>query len=237
MKKPSDLDLLQEDINNIFNDQQESEINVLPLVDVFNSINYNPKDIRAKELLANKFNEIRINNFLEELPKNLPLVEEMTQELKKRVETSELDLKITTGDDYEGLFPELDKDMINYIHAKLFDPEYDKNKPQKMLDQIIYRSDLILEAREVLGSTMYNGLKIFVENNINPTILAILQDKYNKGEKRSKLERLIADVASFNMGGPPKIQTTLDGKSILPPKSQRVISQEHKGSSHHTQHF
>jgi len=93
-------------------------------------------------------------------------------------------------------------DRINYIHAKLFDPNYDLNKPKDPIDQIKYRSDLILEVREILKSTKYRGLEIIVDEMVNWEVLAVLQDKFNKGEKWTKLERIIADIASFYMGGP-----------------------------------
>jgi len=112
-------------------------------------------------------------------------------------------VNIPRVDNFEGLFPEYDKDRINYIHSKLFDPNYDQNKPHKVLDQIIYRSDLILEARAILKSTKYNGLEIIVGENMNPAVIAILQDRFNKGEEWSKLERIIADVASFYLSGNP----------------------------------
>ncbi|MBY9010436.1 MAG: hypothetical protein KGD74_11275, partial [Candidatus Lokiarchaeota archaeon] len=104
------------------------------------------------------------------------------------------------GDDYEGLLSDLGKDMINFIYSKLFDPDFDQNKPEGMLDQIIYRTDLIQEARQFLKSTTYNGLEILIDETINSEVLTFLQDKFNKGEKWTKLEKIIADVASFYMG-------------------------------------
>lgn len=120
---------------------------------------------------------------------------------EKRLRESDLEFEITVGDDYEGLFAEFNKIRINYIHNKLFDPNYDQNKPTNVLGQIRYHSNLIWEAREFLKTTKYNGLEIFVDENVNWEVLAILQEKHNSGEKWTKLERIIADVACFSMGG------------------------------------
>jgi len=118
---------------------------------------------------------------------------------------------LNIGDDFEGLFPELDKDMVNYIHSKLFDPDYDQNKPEGVMDQIIYRSDLVLEAREFLKTTTYKGFWILKDGIINPLVLEVLQDKFSKGEEWSKLERIIADVASFYMGSMHNGESMPDG--------------------------
>ena len=42
---------------------------------------------------------------------------------------------------------------------------------------------------------MYDDLEIIVNELINPDVLQILGAKFNAGEKLSKLERIIADVA------------------------------------------
>jgi len=51
------------------------------------------------------------------------------------------------------------------------------------------------------------GLKIIVDNEINYEVFIILQKKYNNGEKFDKLERIIADVAVYQMG-----KYKIDGK-------------------------
>ena len=66
--------------------------------------------------------------------------------------------------------------------------------------QIVYRIGLILEAGEFLKSITYNGLEILIDEVINPEVLAFIQDKFNKGEECSKLERIIADVGCYLMG-------------------------------------
>jgi len=160
-------------------------------------------------------------------------------------DSKDVRLSKSIGDDFEGLFPELDKDMINYIHSKLFDPNYDQNKPRKVLDQIIYRSDLILEARAILKSTKYNGLEIIVGENMNPAVIALLQDKFNKGEEWSKLERIIVDVASFYLSGGSNIATfripQIKQKDLnlapIYPSSKRVVSQNYQVNSKNTQQF
>lgn len=132
---------------------------------------------------------------------------------QENVDSVKVDIKF--GDKEEALFPEFDRDRINYIHAKLFDPNYDQNKPKKALDQIRYRSDLILEAREILKTTKYKGLEIIVDERVNWQVLAFLQDKFNKGEKWTPLEEIIADVAKFYLsGGPVDFSSDPDYKRV-----------------------
>ncbi|MBA7592613.1 hypothetical protein ES708_34802 [subsurface metagenome] len=119
-----------------------------------------------------------------------------------QLKESDVKLDKIIGDGKEGLFPEHDPGTINFIHSKLFDPEYDQSKPKDVLGQINYRCSLISEARQILKSTKYYGLDILIDEVINPYVLSILQDKFNKGEDFTKLESIIADVASFYMGGP-----------------------------------
>lgn len=79
------------------------------------------------------------------------------------------------------------------------------------MDQIVYRSDLVLEAREFLKTTTYKGFWILKDGIINPKIYEALQNKFNKGEELSKLERIIADVASFYMGSVQNGESMPDG--------------------------
>ena len=206
-KKPAELDSVMSDINNEFKDEQETGILSPPSTTQVRTINPNPKDIMISKIL-NKFrnlisstwsNEIEVKKIDDSL-----VVEDIDKIVDENFHLKESDVKLDKiiGDGFEGLFPEHDKDTINYIHSKLFDPEYDQNKPKDVLGQINYRCSLISEARQILKSTKYYGLDIFIDEIINPYVLAILQDKFNKGEKFSKLERVIADVASFYMGGP-----------------------------------
>ena len=65
----------------------------------------------------------------------------------------------------------------------MFDPDYDAKKGETALEQIQYRYELIIGARELLRSTRYYGLEILIDEQINPQILAILQDKYERGER------------------------------------------------------
>ncbi|GAH81507.1 unnamed protein product, partial [marine sediment metagenome] len=116
--------------------------------------------------------------------------------------------KINFGDPEEGLFPEHDKDTINDIYSRFFDPEYDQDIPKGKRDKLIYRSDLALEARNFLKTTTYLGLDIILEGGINYKVLAILNNKFENGEEFSKLERIIADVGCYYMGGLPPIEDT-----------------------------
>jgi len=207
-KKPAELDSVAPDIDNEFKDLQESDRKSAPLIQVLSNINPNPKNARISNIL-NKFRSLISstwsNKFEAEKIEDSLVVEDIDKIVDKSVQSKEPDVKldkINNGDDFEGLFPEHDKDAINYIHSKLFDPEYDQNKPKDVLGQINYRCSLISEARQVLKSTKYYGLDILIDEIINPYVLAILQDKFNKGEEFSKLEKIIADVASFYMGGP-----------------------------------
>jgi sulfur carrier protein ThiS len=105
------------------------------------------------------------------------------------------------GDEKKGLFEHLGLAAISDIHAMTFDPESNQKRREKLLDKIVYPVDLILEAKEVLKTAKYEGFDIIVDDNINPIVFALLQDKFSKGIEWSRLERIIADVASFYMGG------------------------------------
>ena len=196
--KPSELDSVN------LNLSEDGKV-TSPLVKILSYINSDPRNFQSRQELANKFEEFRVIYFFEEAQLDT------VQTVDKRPETSDLSIVIAIGDPYEGLFPEFNKDMINYIHSKLFDPEYDQNKPEGVMDQIIYRSERVLEAREFLKSTTYQGLWILKDGIINPKIYEILGDKFNKGEEFSKLERIISDIMSFYMGSMHNGESMPDG--------------------------
>ncbi len=100
----------------------------------------------------------------------------------------------------EGLIPELGMNEIREILSKFFDPNYDLEGLQKMLKKIPYNPDAILEACKMLESTKYNDLEVFVYGKVNWEILAILRDKFNRGEMFSEREMIIAQVAVFQQG-------------------------------------
>jgi len=204
-KKPAGLNSVAPNINSEYKDLQESDKKSAPLIQVLSNINPNPKNIIISKIL-NKFkslissawsNEIEVRKTEDSLvAENIDKIVDESSQSKE----SDVILDKIIGDDFEGLFPEHDPSTINYIYSKLFDPEYDQKKPKDVLGQINYRCSLISEARQVLKSAKYYGLDILIDEIINPYVLAILQDKFNKGERFSKLERIIADVASFYMG-------------------------------------
>ncbi len=208
MKKPAELEAAKPEINEKCKASQETEKNNPPLTAFLSSLNSNPK-AESRKSLANKFYEILSSTYFESAgsfddsqPSGEDAQTSTIQVVEKRAETGYLKFSIPFGDPKEGLFPEHDKaTILNDIYSKLFDPEYDQKKPKDMLGQINYRCSLISEARQILKSTKYSGLDILIDEIINHNVLAILQNKFNKGEKFSKLERIIADVASFYMGG------------------------------------
>ena len=188
------------ELNSVNLDLNEDTENRLPFVEILSSLNSDPKNLRSKQELANKFEEFRNNNFFETIDRRETQIDTVQTE-SKRPKTSDLGVSITIGDDFEGLFPEHDKDTIHYIHSKLFDPDSEQIKPERGVDKIIYRQNLAQEAREFLKTTTYNGLDIILDNGVNWKVLEILQNKFANNEKMSKLERIISDAAVFYMGG------------------------------------
>jgi hypothetical protein len=201
-KKPAGLDSVASDINNEFKDQQETGTAQI------RTTNPNPKNAKTSKIL-NKFksliSSIWSDNFEVKKIEGSIVAGDIDKIVDESFQSKKSDVKLDKiiGDDFEGLFPEHDKATINYIHSKLFDPEYEiQNKPKDVLGQTIYRSDMILEARQILKSTKYYGLDILIDEIINPYVVTILENKFSKGKEFTKLERVIMDVASFYMGGP-----------------------------------
>ena len=192
MVKPSELDGVNLDLS------EDSEL-TSPFVDILSSINSDPKNLRSKQELANKFKEFR-NIDLFETTSRIESQTDTVQTDGKSPKTVDLDVSIAIGDDYGGLFPEQDKITKKYIYSILFNPHEmpsDYDGPNYQTNFIIYREAVVQKARDFLRSTYYHGKWIIKDGTINPEIYRILQEKFGKGESFTKLEEIIADVASF----------------------------------------
>ena len=180
-------------------DLSEDTENRLPFVEILSSLNSDPKNLRSKQELANKFEEFRNNNFFEAIISTETQTDTI-QTASKRPETSDLEVSINIGN-FDGLFLELGEDLIHRIYLKFYDPNYYQKDPKGTMDKLIYNQELFNEAREFLKTTTYHDLEIVLEDGINWKVFEILRVKFDNGEKLSKLERIITDVGAFYMGG------------------------------------
>ncbi|KKN59017.1 hypothetical protein LCGC14_0546420 [marine sediment metagenome] len=103
-------------------------------------------------------------------------------------------IRIRIGDNFEGLLRAYDEDTIIKIYSEFFGLVYE-GKPTNVPQRIVFSTHLILEAKESLTSTIYEGKEVIVDENVNWEVLAILKNKIIKGEELTKLERNIIDVA------------------------------------------
>ncbi len=112
------------------------------------------------------------------------------------------------------LFPGLDRGQILKYYSILFNRKFDSSTPSSelLLKKIRYNKDEILKAIEVLGGTKYLNLRddIIVDNEINSQVMAVLKDKYDKGEKFTEQEGLIAGIAIFLMGNNDITESSVD---------------------------
>ncbi|MFW9874256.1 MAG: hypothetical protein ACFFG0_14215, partial [Candidatus Thorarchaeota archaeon] len=174
LKKPSDVDSLLEDVNNIFKDQQESEIDTQPLVDVLNVINNNPKE--ARKVLANKFTTIAFGSYFEEWIEVL-LEDERFKELQERFEETQRNYKAIGVQKAE-------KEIINMIKEALSKKGTTNLRFVNMFGVEFYDPDFIL-----LGFPL--GAVAKVKNNI------LRQEKFKTSI--STLEKVIELQEQFDI--------------------------------------
>ncbi|GAH78615.1 unnamed protein product, partial [marine sediment metagenome] len=128
LKKPSELDSAIEDVNNVHKNQQESEVKAPPLVDILKVINNNPKE--AREALANKFNEVRLSDWIQDLTQDYRF-EAKKQELEEiRQNTKDLDFRQRIGEITKAIKTILKEEypsslrFVDINGIELFDPNF-----------------------------------------------------------------------------------------------------------------
>jgi hypothetical protein len=273
MKKPSNLEDTKNELLKDYKKLQESNPNNPMSIDTSVQFISNPKTETRQTIITKYASGLRdaIESFNAREAEKL-FAESRTQTEIKEAKVSDLDSEVNIEgvDNNEGLLSQYNLDTINFFYSKLFEPESNPTPPRKLSGKILYPVGSIYEAKEFLSTIKYKGLDIFIGdsgyNNINPEIQAIIQAKRNKGEELSKLERIIADVAVFFMGGKQptidkfingeknhkeisekkesletfqdvKVESTLDNEPALPPREKRIVSRDHGGNTEYSQDF
>jgi hypothetical protein len=176
LRKPSDLDAAIEEVNNIFKEQQESEIEAQPLVDVLNSIGYNPKDTKVKEVLANKFNEVRLADWIGEL-----VQDSRFQDIKVKLkEISENIDKVS--------FEEAKEDIVKEIRSVIRDKypqniRYIDEMGFVRFDPIFFLAGIKPGNPYLIRSTSGGNLKLVYDYNYDPLVSDTAQDVANYLQK------------------------------------------------------
>ncbi|KKK73269.1 hypothetical protein LCGC14_2895520, partial [marine sediment metagenome] len=98
------------------------------------------------------------------------------------------------------IFGPYEEGWIRYLYTMLFDPKSNPEMPAEV-HKILFNLDLVVEAKKILESTQYDDKEIITDENINWEVLTLLREKFYNNEEFTQLERLIADVAIFHMGG------------------------------------
>ncbi len=179
MKTPSELD--GADLNARFRGQQEVDIDDIPICITFPEINPNPKDVKRNEL-ADKFNEIRIGNWIKERNE---LIWDQVKEKEEKFET--INYNIQTASKFQGFY---NKRLLQLIDKySYFD---------------LQRLDNTLEK---LSKTEYEGYIVYEKTagaygSINFNVLKAIFKKIDDMETLTELEREIYGVGSFIMGSP-----------------------------------
>ncbi|MBA7484894.1 hypothetical protein ES707_20425 [subsurface metagenome] len=109
-KKPAELDGVKSEIDDKFEEQQESDKKSPPLLQVLSSINSNPKQIQAKEKITKAFNEIQLSNWISELSQDY--------RFKDKKEEFEKIRKVTRKLDFRQRIDEITKVIKNVIREK-----------------------------------------------------------------------------------------------------------------------
>ncbi|KKL81785.1 hypothetical protein LCGC14_1991300 [marine sediment metagenome] len=155
---------------------------------------------------------------------------------RKGTQEGELEVKFNIGNNHEkkGLI-EYNKGTMDDIYSQMFNLG-DPRRPTGKEERLLWYGQLREDAREFLSSRKYSGEDIIKAGGINIVVLGMIFDKINNGLELTKRDRIILDVGVFFMGGPPP-QMNLIGNPIIPPKSQRIISQTYQGNAQHSQQF
>ena len=181
------------------------------------SILFSPNPLQTQKIeIFSKFQELSSAKSIQEKFKYKIEEEKMLDEdqiYKSTIHKTE----ISIADKHEGLFPELDKDMIDHIYSKLYSSE-ENQPPGKKISKIQFPVDLLMDAIDMLSSTCYDGLPIIVKEEqniaINDEISIKIINKIDSGLQINKLERVIMDVGIFIKGG-YKIDRMVNSESDL----------------------
>jgi hypothetical protein len=169
---------------------------------VSGTINLNPDPrFESRRNLANKFNEIRLNNIAKILGGAFQLSEIQLnfEEVIRNIASKKSDVEVKNIKIKELISPD-GKEIKHYLYSNLFNPENNPESPINVYSKLPYNTILLAEAIDFLSVTKYNDLEIIVDGNINPDILLILKNKFNTNTRFSKLEGIIADVAILKGG-------------------------------------
>jgi len=132
--------------------------------------------------------------------------EEEIQE-KQIISSAVVKSDVIPGDNFEGLFPEFDKDLIEHIYNELYNIESRDpiDVSGRQISRIPLPVDLLRNAIDMLSSTYYEDLQIIVEqgpyNAINWEVQQKIINKIERWQQLNKLERIIMDVGAMIMSG------------------------------------
>jgi len=129
-KKAAELASVASDINNKFEEQQESDKKGAPLIQILSSINSNPKQIQAKEKITKTFNEIQLSNWIGELTQDYRFKDKKAELEKIRKSTRKIDFRqrideITKSikDTIKEKFPSSLR-FVDVAGIELYDPNF-----------------------------------------------------------------------------------------------------------------
>ena len=121
MKQPADLESAKSTLNDYFEHQQ-------PLVAILSHINYNPKEVQARQELAKKFNEIQLSNWLRELTQDYRLKDKKSELEAIRQNFKNVDFQIAKKDIISTIRDALqDKKDLRYVDINgivMYDPNF-----------------------------------------------------------------------------------------------------------------
>ncbi|MGB5911337.1 MAG: hypothetical protein WBH31_09110 [Promethearchaeia archaeon] len=201
LKQPTDID--GEALHNLFKEQNEED-----LPGVKNTIVFNPNPKAAKTVekinIPNKFEEIRLANWVDELTKDYKFedkkkISDQVSKTTNNVEETELKSDIMIGDLYEGLFYQFNKIRIGNLYHEFYATGTLQTDGKKV-SKLLYSKQLITDAIIMLSSTKYKGVPIIIDQEINFIVLEAIIAKIKEGHTITQLERIIMDIGIFIEG-------------------------------------